>query len=274
MTKVHISIDRLRGRQRRRSPRDGVAGGETCPKCGTHFRGEELVRNARVCTSCAHHFPASARQRLEALADGGDWTELWPELRASDPLQFRDLEPYTGRIAKAESKTDGAPEAISVGRIEVAGQPAIAAAMDFGFLGGSMGSVVGEKLVRASDRAAESGLPLVVITASGGARMQEGLLSLMQMAKISGALQQHQDARLLYMPVLTHPTTGGVTASFAMLGDIILAEPKATIGFAGRRVNSGRRGPSEHLDERENACGKGRGRGYPLPTTSPEGHVR
>jgi acetyl-CoA carboxylase carboxyl transferase subunit beta len=236
MARVHISIDRLRGKPRERPPRAASGEGETCPKCGTHFRAEELVRNARVCTSCSHHFQASARQRLDALADGGEWTEPWTDLRAGDPLRFRDLESYTNRIAKAEAKTDGSGEALSVARLEIHGHPVIAAAMDFGFLGGSMGSVVGEKLARASERAAELGLPLVVITASGGARMQEGILALMQMARTVVAYETMADAHLPVIVVLGHPTTGGVWASFAALGDVTYAEPGALIAFSGPRV--------------------------------------
>ena len=235
MTRVHVSIDRLRRRPRdQRATPPANAPGAACPSCGNHFRAEELVRNRRVCTGCGHHFPASARQRLEALADRGEWTELWPELRAADPLQFRDLEPYAGRVAKAEAK--GGTEAIIAARLEIRGQPAVAAAMEFGFLGGSMGSVVGEKLARACDRAVAEGVPLVVITSSGGARMQEGILALMQMAKTVVAFEAMADARLPIVVVLAHPTTGGVWASFASLGDVTYAEPGALIAFSGPRV--------------------------------------
>jgi len=235
MTRVHVSIDRLRRRPRQSgAPRAAAGNGADCPRCGTHFRGEELVRNHHVCTSCAHHFPASARQRLDALADRGEWLELWPELRAADPLQFKDLEPYASRVAKAEAK--GGSEAVIAARMEIRGVTCIAAAMDFAFLGGSMGSVVGEKLARSCDRAVAEGLPLVVITASGGARMQEGILALMQMAKTVVAFDAMGDARLPVIVVLAHPTTGGVWASFASLGDLTYAEPGALIAFSGPRV--------------------------------------
>jgi acetyl-CoA carboxylase carboxyl transferase subunit beta len=234
MTRVHVSIDRLRRRPRPERGGKTAAGGAGCPSCGTHFRGEELVRNRRVCTTCGHHFPASARERLDFLADRGEWLELWPEMRATDPLQFRDLEPYTTRIAKAEAK--GTSEALVVGKLEVRGVSCVAAAMDFGFLGGSMGSVVGEKLARACDRAAADGVPLITITASGGARMQEGILALMQMAKTVDGFETMADARLPIVVVLAHPTTGGVWASFASLGDVTYAEPGALIAFSGPRV--------------------------------------
>jgi acetyl-CoA carboxylase carboxyl transferase subunit beta len=157
------------------------------------------------------------------------------QLVACDPLQFRDRKPYSDRLREYQEKT-GLADAVQTGVGRIEGLPLALGVMDFRFMGGSMGSVVGEKLTRLIERATQESLPLVIVCASGGARMQEGMLSLMQMAKTSAALERHRQASLLYIPVLTHPTTGGVTASFAMLGDIILAEPKANIGFAGRRV--------------------------------------
>jgi acetyl-CoA carboxylase carboxyl transferase subunit beta len=171
---------------------------------------------------------------MDQLAGGAAWSELWPELRASDPLQFVDLEPYPDRVEKAEA--GGSDEALIVAEIEIRDHPCIVAIMDFSFLGGSMGSVVGEKLARACDRCVERGLPLVVITASGGARMQEGVIALMQMAKTVVAFDLMHDAELPVIVVLVHPTTGGVWASFASLGDVTYAEPGALIAFSGPRV--------------------------------------
>jgi acetyl-CoA carboxylase carboxyl transferase subunit beta len=193
-----------------------------------------MRRNLRVCATCGHHFAVSARERLEQLAEGGAWVELWPELRASDPLQFVDLQPYPDRVDAAER--GGSAEAMICAELELRGHRCVAAIMDFSFLGGSMGAVVGEKLVRACERCAERGLPLVIVTASGGARMQEGVLALMQMAKTAVALEWMYDAELPIVVVLGHPTTGGVWASFASLGDVTYAEPGALIAFSGPRV--------------------------------------
>jgi acetyl-CoA carboxylase carboxyl transferase subunit beta len=174
-------------------------------------------------------------ERIYQLIDPNSWQPLNEHLRPTDPLKFRDRKPYSDRIREMQEKT-GLKDAVQTGTGLLDGLPVALGVMDFRFMGGSMGSVVGEKLCRLIEHATDEHFPVVIVCASGGARMQEGMLSLMQMAKISGALERHQEAKLLYIPVLTHPTTGGVTASFAMLGDIILAEPKATIGFAGRRV--------------------------------------
>jgi acetyl-CoA carboxylase carboxyl transferase subunit beta len=193
-----------------------------------------MRRNLRVCATCGHHFPVSARERVAQLAEGGAWIELWPELRASDPLQFVDLQPYPDRVEKAEG--GGSHEALVCAELDLRGHRCIAAVMDFSFLGGSMGSVVGEKLARACDRCVERGLPLLVVTASGGARMQEGVLALMQMAKTVVAFEALHDAELPTIVVLAHPTTGGVWASFASLGDVTYAEPGALIAFSGPRV--------------------------------------
>jgi acetyl-CoA carboxylase carboxyl transferase subunit beta len=176
-----------------------------------------------------------SEERIRQLVDANTWNCLDEQIRPTDPLKFRDRKSYSDRIRETQEKT-GLTDAVRTGTGTIDGLPFALGVMDFRFMGGSMGSVVGEKLCRLTEGATDESLPLVIICASGGARMQEGMLSLMQMAKISGALNRHREAKLLYIPVLTNPTTGGVTASFAMLGDIIIAEPKATIGFAGKRV--------------------------------------
>jgi len=233
---ITVSVDRLR----RKRPADGPAprrlpaDERSCPRCQSHYRAEEMRRNLRVCASCGHHFAVGVHERLEQLAEGGAWQELWPELRASDPLQFVDLEPYPDRVERAER--GGRNEALVVAELDVRGHRCVAAVMDFAFLGGSMGAVVGEKLARACERCVDRGLPLVVITASGGARMQEGVLALMQMAKTVVAFELMHDAELPVVVVLAHPTTGGVWASFASLGDVTYAEPGALIAFSGPRV--------------------------------------
>jgi len=188
-----------------------------------------------VCLECSHHARVDSHERIRQLIDANTWRVMDEGLRATDPLKFRDRKTYSDRLRETQDKLK-LLDAVQTGIGQLDGLPLALGVMDFRFMGGSMGSVVGEKLTRLIERGTRERLPVVIICASGGARMQEGMLSLMQMAKISGALERHQEARLLYIPVLTHPTTGGVTASFAMLGDIILAEPKATIGFAGRRV--------------------------------------
>lgn len=193
-----------------------------------------MRRNLRVCAGCGHHFAVGGAERIDQLAEGGRWQELWPELRASDPLQFVDLEPYPDRVDKAERA--GRTEALVCGELSIRGHECVAAIMDFSYLGGSMGSVVGEKLLRACERCVERGLPLVTVTASGGARMQEGVIALMQMAKTVVAFDLMHDAELPVVVVLAHPTTGGVWASFASLGDVTYAEPGALIAFSGPRV--------------------------------------
>lgn len=193
-----------------------------------------MRRNQYVCGSCEHHFPLGARERLEHLADDGAWTPIGEELRATDPLRFVDLQPYPDRIRSAEAK--GNTEALLCGELSICGQPCVVAVMDFGFLGGSMGSVVGERFARAADRAVERGVPLITVTSSGGARMQEGVLALMQMAKTIVSLDELHQAGLPFIVVLAHPTTGGVWASFASLGDVTYAEPGALIAFSGPRV--------------------------------------
>jgi acetyl-CoA carboxylase carboxyl transferase subunit beta len=188
-----------------------------------------------VCLECGHHVRVDSDERIHQLIDANTWRLLDEYLHPVDPLEFRDRKAYSDRLRETQEKT-GLVDAVQTGFGQLNNLPVALGIMDFRFMGGSMGSVVGEKLTRLVERATQKRYPVIIVCASGGARMQEGMLSLMQMAKISGALERHREAQLLYIPVLTNPTTGGVTASFAMLGDIILAEPKATIGFAGRRV--------------------------------------
>jgi acetyl-CoA carboxylase carboxyl transferase subunit beta len=208
---------------------------QKCEACGVLTYTKDLRANCMVCPECGHHIRIYSEDRIQQLIDPGTWTPLDDDLRPDDPLEFRDRKPYRDRVRETQDKT-GLLDAVQTGVGQLDSLPVALGVMDFRFMGGSMGSVVGEKLTRLIERGTHSRLPVVIICTSGGARMQEGMLSLMQMAKISGALEFHREAGLLYIPVLTHPTTGGVTASFAMLGDIILAEPKALIGFAGRRV--------------------------------------
>jgi acetyl-CoA carboxylase carboxyl transferase subunit beta len=206
-----------------------------CPACGVLTYTKDLRNNLQVCAECGHHMLVPSHERIQQLVDANTWVPLDEHLEPTDPLYFRDRKTYSDRLHEYQEKTQ-LSDAVQTGLGRLDNIPIALGVMEFRFLGGSMGSVVGEKLTRLVERATQEGLPLIVVCASGGARMQEGMLSLMQMAKVSGALQQHRQAGCLYLPILTHPTTGGVTASFAMLGDIILAEPKATIGFAGRRV--------------------------------------
>ena len=206
-----------------------------CPECDQTLYGKDLVKNLRVCAQCGHHLRMNATQRLESLLDGSTWTEFDRGLRSTDPLCFHDTKPYAARL-KASEAASGTQEAAiaAVGRVD--GIDVSMVAMEYGFIGGSMGVVVGEKITRAVERALERRMPLLIVSCSGGARMMEGTLSLMQMAKISAALARLDRAALPYVAILTDPTTGGVTASFAMLADISIAEPNALIGFAGPRV--------------------------------------
>lgn len=206
-----------------------------CEACGVLTYTKDLQANQMVCPECGHHIRVYSDERIRQLIDPNTWMPIDVGLVATDPLKFRDRKTYSDRLRDMQEKTK-LLDSVQTGIGQLDGLPVGLGVMDFRFMGGSMGSVVGEKLTRMIERATRERLPVIIVCASGGARMQEGLLSLMQMAKISGALQRLQTAKLLYIPVLTHPTTGGVTASFAMLGDVILAEPKATIGFAGRRV--------------------------------------
>ncbi len=216
-------------------PADAKKHPNTCPKCQSHYRDDELEESLWVCSHCGHHFPMRARARILSLADEGSFTEEAADLRSDDPLDFFDLRPYGERLAEAELGT-GLGEAIVIGRASVEGNPCELAVMDFAFMGGSMGSAVGEKFARACDSAVEQGVPLVSVSASGGARMQEGILALMQLPKTIVAVADLHDAGCAYISVLAHPTTGGVLASFASLGDVLLAEPGALMSFAGPRV--------------------------------------
>jgi acetyl-CoA carboxylase carboxyl transferase subunit beta len=206
-----------------------------CDSCKEIMYRAEVERAGRVCPKCHYPFRISARERLGQLADPGSFEERETSLATADPLGFKDTKKYRERVRAAAQKT-ASDEAVICGVASIGGQPAVLAVFEFGFLGGSMGSVVGEKLTRAIELAIDKHLPVVIVSASGGARMQEGILSLMQMAKTSAALERLGASGLPYLSVLTDPTTGGVTASFAMLGDVILAEPRALIGFAGPRV--------------------------------------
>lgn len=206
-----------------------------CEGCEAHLFKGELEDGLQVCKNCGYHFRIGARERLKLLFDEGKFEELDTEVISIDPLEFVDTKPYSDRLTQARDSS-GLPEAIINGRGTVGDHPVFAGAMDMTFIGGSMGSAVGEKVTRLIERAMKEHSAVVIFSASGGARMQEGTLSLMQMAKISSALAALDEARLPFVSVLTDPTTGGVTASFAMLGDVIIAEPKALIGFAGPRV--------------------------------------
>ena len=206
-----------------------------CNVCQEIIYKKELERNLNVCPKCSYHFPIQAQKRLTIVADNGSFVELDRALAPVDLISFRDLKRYADRITEAQQKT-GLKDAFITGRCEIHGFPAMIGVFDFGFLGGSLGSVVGEKITRMVERAMDEKVGAIIFTSSGGARMQEGIISLMQMAKTSAALSLLRKERLPYITVLTDPTLGGVTASFGMLGDIIVAEPRAMVGFAGPRV--------------------------------------
>jgi acetyl-CoA carboxylase carboxyl transferase beta subunit len=206
----------------------------TCPQCASHYRDDELAAALWVCGQCGYHFPMRAHARIAHLADEGSWVEEAAGVRSEDPLGFFDLRPYTERLAEAEVAT-GMGEAMLTGQATIEGKPCGLAVMDFAFMGGSMGSACGEKFSRACDSAAERGVPLVAVAASGGARMQEGILALMQLPKTVCAVEDLRDAGCAFISVVAHPTTGGVLASFATLGDVLLAEPGALMSFAGPR---------------------------------------
>jgi acetyl-CoA carboxylase carboxyl transferase subunit beta len=231
MARIDVSIEQ----KDRAEPQGGKRHPNTCPSCGSHYRDDELERELYVCPQCDHHFPVRARLRIEQLVDPGSFFEEATEVRSADPLDFFDLRPYTERLAEAELAT-GLGEAMVVGRATVEDEPCELSVMDFSFMGGSMGGAVGEKFVRACDSAVERGVPLVAVTASGGARMQEGILSLMQLPKTVSAVCDLHDAGCALLNVLAHPTTAGVLASFASLGDVIVAEPGALLSFTGPRV--------------------------------------
>jgi acetyl-CoA carboxylase carboxyl transferase subunit beta len=216
-------------------PAQGQAHPNTCPGCGSHYRDDELEKTLRVCPQCGHHFRVRARERIEQISDPGSFAVEDDSLRSSDPLGFFDLRPYTERLAEAEVET-GMGDAIVCGSAAIEETSCQLAVMDFAFMGGSMGSVVGEKFVRACERAASVEVPLVSVSASGGARMQEGILALMQLPKTICAIDELHESGGALISVLTHPTTGGVLASFASLGDVVLAEPGALMSFAGPRV--------------------------------------
>jgi acetyl-CoA carboxylase carboxyl transferase subunit beta len=205
-----------------------------CPGCSQIIYNKDLTANLNVCPKCAHHFRVNASDRLRMLFDGA-WEEHDRELASTDPLTFTDTKPYKSRL-KAGIDATGLKDAVIVASGAIEGIPAVVASMEYGFIGGSMGVVVGEKIARGIERAIATRCPVIIVSCSGGARMMEGALSLMQMAKVCGALALLGRERLPYIAVLTDPTTGGVTASFAMLGDLNIAEPKALIGFAGPRV--------------------------------------
>jgi acetyl-CoA carboxylase carboxyl transferase subunit beta len=228
--RIDVSIER-----RDTPPQDGRPDPNTCPKCDSHYRDDELDASLWVCSHCSHHFAVPARKRIEQLADPGTFVEEAAELRSEDPLEFFDLRPYTERLAEAELKT-GLGDAMVIGQAQLDAMGCELAVMEFGFMGGSMGSVVGEKFSRACDSAVEREVPLISVSASGGARMQEGILALMQLPKTVAAVEDLRDAGGTFISVLAHPTTGGVLASFASLGDIVLAEPGALMSFAGPRV--------------------------------------
>jgi acetyl-CoA carboxylase carboxyl transferase subunit beta len=218
-------------------PRSNVPEGlwVKCDSCKEIVYSRDLDRNLKVCPHCGHHFRIDARARIALLLDEPEPRELFAGISPTDPLSFRDTKRYRDRL-KSYQQAVGERDAVIVVQGTIEEMPVVLAAMEYRFMGGSMGSVVGEKITRAAERAVDRKVPLIVVSASGGARMQEGVLSLMQMAKISAALSRLRTARLPYLSVLTDPTTGGVTASFAMLGDLNIAEPGALIGFAGPRV--------------------------------------
>jgi len=206
-----------------------------CTSCRAIIWKKDLEANWEVCTKCDHHFRLGARRRLELLLDDDTWTEHDADLTSSDPLQFVDTKPYAQRLKEARHKL-GMNDAILTAEGTLSGRPVICCSMEFGFIGGSMGAVVGEKVARAIELSLAHKRPLIIVSCSGGARMMEGVVSLMQLAKVSAALAKLDEARIPFISILTDPTTGGVTASFAMLGDLNIAEPEALIGFAGPRV--------------------------------------
>ena len=226
-------IENQNGDEERKVKTEGIF--IKCLECENPLYKRELKESYQVCTHCGYHFRLPARERLDMLFDDGEYEKLDEEVMSTDPLDFVDSKPYKQRIEQAK-KNSGLPEAIVSGTGKVGGHLVYAGAMDMSFIGGSMGSAVGEKITRLIERAIKNRGAVVIFSASGGARMQEGTLSLMQMAKISGELALLHEARLPYISVMTDPTTGGVTASFAMLGDVNIGEPKALIGFAGPRV--------------------------------------
>jgi len=214
---------------------EGFSGWIKCTKCCELIHEHQLEENLRCCPKCNEHYRLTGTQRIQLLADSGSFVEYFTEVQPRDPLQFVDTEPYSKRIQRAQSSSQR-DEGVIVGTATLKGISIALGVLDFSFMAGSMGSVVGERLTRLIELALEKRLPLIIVSASGGARMQESIFSLMQMAKTSAAIARFQEQDLLYISVLSDPTTGGVTASFATLGDLIMAEPNALIGFAGSRV--------------------------------------
>ena len=228
-TRIDVRVEQLE------APKPGPKHPNTCPGCDSHYRDDELAASLYVCEHCGHHFPMPARARVDWLADPGSFVEAAVDVRSADPLDFFDLRPYRERITEAELNT-GLGDAIVAGTGTLDGHPVALAVMDFAFLGGSMGGAVGEKFARACEAAIEHHAALIAVPSSGGARMQEGILSLMQLPKTVCAVEELHEAGLPMFSVLAHPTTGGVLASFASLGDVTIAEPNALIAFAGPRV--------------------------------------
>ena len=222
-------------REDSRGKKDNATHWTKCPSCGALMYNKEVLASSYVCSKCSYHFRIGAENRLQLICDDGTFIEYDSELEPNDPLVFVDKKSYVKRVEEGFSKTHR-KSAVIAGEALIYGREVQLALFDFAFMGGSLGSVEGEKIVRAINRAVVKKQALIIIATSGGARMQEGLISLMQMAKVSGAVKRHSNAGLLYIVVLTDPTTGGVTASFAMEADIILSEPGALIGFAGKRV--------------------------------------
>jgi acetyl-CoA carboxylase carboxyl transferase subunit beta len=221
------------GRKRREDIPEGLF--QKCPGCGEVVHEIEVTENQRICPHCDHHFPQSAKERIESLLDPGSFVEMDASLHSVDSLRFQGMATYKDRLKKYQEST-GLIDAVLSGYGTLEGMRVAIAVMDFAFLAATMGSVVGERITRVIEYATAERIPIIIISASGGARMYEGMLSLMQMAKTSGALARHGEARLPYISVLTNPTTAGVMASYASLGDVIIAEPKSMIGFAGPRV--------------------------------------
>ncbi len=215
--------------------REGLNGWTKCLGCHQMIHKSELEQNEQCCPKCDYHHRLTVEKRIKNLSDDGSFIEMFDHLESKDPLNFQDQESYRDKILEAQRKT-GKKEAVVTGIAKIDQIPVALGVLDFNFMGGSMGAIVGEKLTLLIEYATQNQLPLIIVSASGGARMQESMFSLMQMAKTSQALAKHHEANLLYVSILTHPTMGGVTASFASLGDIIIAEPKALIGFAGPRV--------------------------------------
>lgn len=235
MTWFKKSEEEKEGREKREELKPSDQLWVKCNSCNEIIYRKVIERNFQVCPKCNYHFQIPARRRVDSVVDPGTFVEYDAELVSADPLEFKDSKRYPSRIKESQEKT-GQKDAILCGEARIEGQSAMVGIFEFNFMGGSLGSVVGEKITRLIERAVEKRIGVVIFCASGGARMQEGILSLMQMAKTSAALAKLQEAKIPYISVLTDPTTGGVSASIAMLGDIIIAEPKAMIGFAGPRV--------------------------------------